>query len=103
MCIYASRQMRYNITILGKEGPIVGAPNPKGGIRMPASKAQQRATNKYIAKAYDRINLPVPKGRKDAIQAHAEAHSESVNGFINRAISEAMERDGSAPVASEGE
>ena len=69
---------------------------------MPASKAQQKATNRYIAKAYDRINLTVPKGRKDAIQAHAEAHSESVNGFINRAILEAMERDGAAPVASEG-
>ena len=34
--------------------------------------------------------------------AHAEAHSESVNGFINRAIDEAIERDESAPAASEG-
>lgn len=49
--------------------------------------------NKYIAKAYDRINLTVPKGRKDLIQAHAEAKGESVNGFINRAINEAIERD----------
>lgn len=65
-------------------------------------KASTRAQNKYIAKAYDRINLTVPKGRKDTIQAHAEAHSESVNGFINRAILEAMERDGAARAASEG-
>lgn len=65
-------------------------------------KASTRAQNKYIAKAYDRINLTVPKGRKDTIQAHAEARSESVNGFINRAILEAMERDGAAPAASEG-
>lgn len=65
-------------------------------------KASTRAQNRYIAKAYDRINLTVPKGRKDAIQAHAEAHSESVNGFINRAISEAMERDNRDPGASEG-
>lgn len=65
-------------------------------------KASTRAHNKYIAKAYDRINLTVPKGRKDTIQAHAEAHSESVNGFINRAILEAMERDGAARAASEG-
>lgn len=65
-------------------------------------KASTRAHNKYIAKAYDRINLTVPKGRKNTIQAHAEAHSESVNGFINRAILEAMERDGAAPAASEG-
>ncbi|MCR1905716.1 ABC transporter ATP-binding protein [Intestinimonas butyriciproducens] len=67
---------------------------------MGASKAQQRATNKYISKAYDRINLTVPKGEKETIQAHAEAHSESVNGFINRAISETMERDKGAPGAA---
>ena len=54
-------------------------------------KASTRAQNKYIAKAYDRINLTVPKGKKDTIQAHAEAQGESVNGFINRAISETME------------
>lgn len=61
---------------------------------MATSKAQQNATNKWIAKAYDRINLTVPKGRKEIIQAHAEANGESVNGFINRAIGEAM---GEAP------
>lgn len=60
---------------------------------MPASKAQQRATNKYILKAYDRINLTVPKGQKEEIQTHAAALGESVNGFIGRAITEAMERD----------
>lgn len=37
--------------------------------------------------------MTVPKGEKDLIQAHAEAHGESTNGFINRAISETMERD----------
>ena len=57
-------------------------------------KASTRAQNKYIAKAYDRINLTVPKGKKDTVQAHATAQGESVNGFINRAIDEAMERDG---------
>lgn len=57
---------------------------------MATSKAQQKAQNKWIAKAYDRINLTVPKGRKEIIQAHAEATGESVNGFINRAIGEAM-------------
>ena len=29
----------------------------------------------------------------EVVQAHAEAHGESVNGFINRAIGETMERD----------
>lgn len=60
---------------------------------MPASKAQQKAVNKYMAANYDRINLTVSKGKKDIIKAHAESTGESVNSFINRAISEAMERD----------
>lgn len=58
-------------------------------------KASTAAQNKWIAKAYDRINLTVPKGQKELIQAHAAARGESVNGFIGRAISEAMERDNS--------
>lgn len=56
-------------------------------------KAATKAQNKYIAKAYDRINLTMPKGKKDTVQAHAEHTGESVNAFINRAIDEAMERD----------
>lgn len=60
---------------------------------MPASKAQQKAVNKYMAANYDRVNLTMPKGRKDIIQAHAAAQGESVNGFINRAIDHEMERD----------
>lgn len=62
----------------------------------PASKAQQRAVNKYMKKNYDRVNLVMPKGRKDAIRAYAEKNGESLNGFINRAIDEAMERDDQA-------
>ena len=60
---------------------------------MPASKAQQRAVNKYMSANYDRINLTVPKGKKDLLKSHSEARGESVNAFINRAIDEAMERD----------
>lgn len=57
---------------------------------MAVSKAQQKAVNKYMAANYDRINLTVPKGRKEEIQAFAAQTGESVNGFINRAIGEAM-------------
>lgn len=60
---------------------------------MPASKAQQKATNKYIAKAYDRVNLTLPKGRKAELQAHAEQRGESLNCFIGRAIDEQVKRD----------
>ena len=60
---------------------------------MPVSKSQQRAVNKYMKANYDEIKVRVPKGRKDEIQAHAETNGESVNGFINRAVNEAMERE----------
>ena len=46
--------------------------------------------NEYISRAYDRINLTVPKGKKVEIKAYADARGESVNSFINRLISEAM-------------
>lgn len=49
-------------------------------------KASTRAQNKYIAKAYDRINLTVPKGDKDRIKAHADARGQSVNGYILDAV-----------------
>lgn len=58
------------------------------------NKKQTAYKNQFISEKYDRVNLTVPKGKKDAIQAHANKTGESVNGFINRAIDEAMERDG---------
>lgn len=59
--------------------------------------------NKFIAKAYDRINLTVKKGEKPIIQAHAAARGESVNAFISRAIQEAMERDNNRPEPPQNE
>ncbi len=60
---------------------------------MPVSKAQQRAVTKYMKENYDEIKVRTAKGQKETIQAHAEDRGESVNGFINRAISETMDRD----------
>ena len=57
------------------------------------SAAQQKAVNKYVKENYDRINVNMPKGHKDTVKAHAEAQGESLNAFINRAITETMERD----------
>ena len=56
-------------------------------------KTSAKSKNEWIAKAYDRINLTLPKGQKDIIKAHAESQGESVNGFISRAIENQMERD----------
>lgn len=49
--------------------------------------------NKWQRENMDRINLTMPKGRKGEIKSHAQARGESLNGFINRAIDETMERD----------
>lgn len=59
----------------------------------PKTKTTAQIKNDYAKKAYDDIRLQVKKGRKEVIKAHAEGRGESVNGFINRAISETMERD----------
>lgn len=56
-------------------------------------KNSPESINRYMAKAYDRISVLVSKGRKDTIKAHAAAHGESVNAFVNRAIDHEIERD----------
>ena len=49
---------------------------------MPVSKAQQEAVNKYMAENYDRINLVVPKGRRDELRAKSEAAGKSLNAYL---------------------
>jgi len=66
-------------------------------------KNSYESIKRYEDKAYDKVLVRFPKGKRDIIKTHAEAHNESVNGFINRAIDEAIERDESAPAASEGQ
>ena len=61
--------------------------------KMAISDAQKRAVAKYNAANYDRVELRLDKGQKDVVKAHAEARGESLNAFVNRAISETMERD----------
>ena len=64
---------------------------------MPASKAQQKAVTKYVKSKYDRFGLTMPKGNLDTIKARAQSQGKSINGFINEAIDEKMERDDTAP------
>ena len=62
---------------------------------MAISKAHQKATAKYVKQNYDEIKVRVKSGEKEMIKQHADSRGETVNGFINRAIKEAMERDNS--------
>lgn len=38
------------------------------------------AAQKYVKNSYDRIELTVPKGKKEVIKAHAGEHGGSLNG-----------------------
>ncbi|BCK78725.1 hypothetical protein MM35RIKEN_09170 [Vescimonas fastidiosa] len=53
-------------------------------------KNSYESIKRYEDKAYDKVLVRMPKGRKDEIQTFAAQTGESVNGFINRAIGEAM-------------
>jgi hypothetical protein len=74
---------------------------------MAVSQAQIKANRKYNAKTYDRLEINLPKGKKDEIKAHAiefqpavgvngsAGHTPkgSVSAFILRAVTETIERD----------
>lgn len=63
-------------------------------------KTSAASKNKWIANTYDRINLTVPKGEKQVIQAAAQAANESVNAYIYAAVVQRMEREqGTTPGA----
>ncbi len=57
------------------------------------TEARKEGNRRWDATNLDRISLALPKGDKERIKAHAVERGESVNGFIKRAIDEAMERD----------
>lgn len=60
------------------------------------SDAQRRAVAKYNAANYDRVELRLDKGQKEVVKAHADTQGESLNAFINRAITETIARDTAA-------
>ena len=70
---------------------------------MPASKAQQKAVNKYVKANYDLFQIKMPKGRKAEIQAAAAAAGESLNAYINASIAQRMGGDtSSSPTEAAG-
>lgn len=50
------------------------------------SDAQKEATARYNKKAYDRIDVVVPKGQREVIKAFAASQGKSLNRFICDAI-----------------
>ena len=54
------------------------------------TEAQKEATARYNKKAYDRIDIIVPKGKRAIIKDFAKKQGKSANRFINDAIDKAM-------------
>lgn len=50
------------------------------------SAARIQANNRYNAKAYDRINIVLPKGQKQTVEAAAAGAGESVNQYTQKAL-----------------
>lgn len=57
------------------------------------AKTRSEINVEYAKRNLKRIPLDVQKEHYEIIKAHAEAQSETVNGFIKRAINETMQRD----------
>ena len=55
------------------------------------SEAQNKATQKYIQKAYDTITVRVPKGMREKYNAHAESKDTSLTKLIIDLLNDDME------------
>ena len=68
---------------------------------MPKTPTQKAANARYMKKTYEQLIVNV---RNDAeingavIREHAARHNESVNGFLTRAVTEAIERDNATQI-----
>ena len=49
--------------------------------------------NNWIAEKLDRVNLTMPKGKKEQVKEIADKIGMSLNSYINLAIDERMEKD----------
>lgn len=58
----------------------------KGGYTVAKSRTSAAVKNRYAAKAYDRVALIVPKGRKKDMEAFAKERGLSLNGFIGELV-----------------
>ena len=83
---------KYNSVII-RYGNLSGytlVSRPTGGVAVGYIEAQRAATARYNKKTYDRIEIVVHKGKKQAIKEFAQKQGKSTNRFINDAIEKAM-------------
>ena len=56
-------------------------------------KTSNTVKDRWNRQNYDSLLIRLPKGKKERIQNFAQSVGESVNGFINRSIDEAMKEE----------
>ena len=59
---------------------------------MPITADQYKASRKFQAKAYDRMNIVLYKGEKDTLRNYVFSQGYTLNGFIREAIIEKLSR-----------
>jgi len=55
------------------------------------AKTSSAVKQRYNEKAYDRLAITIPKGRKADVDSYAKAHGESINGLVNSFLRNALE------------
>ena len=54
-------------------------------------KKQTEWTRAYNEKAYDRLAVTIPKGKKALVEEHAQDRGLSVNGLINALLRDSLQ------------
>lgn len=55
---------------------------------MAKTKTSSAVKQRYNEKAYDRLAISIPKGRKETIDAYAKKTGTSINGLVNYLLRE---------------
>jgi uncharacterized protein (DUF1778 family) len=69
----------------------------KGSGLMYSDKSN-KAVQRYLAKAYDRLEVKIKKGNKDMLKAFAKENNLSVNGLIINAVNEYAQKRTGQPI-----
>lgn len=54
------------------------------------TKTSTAVKRRYNQKAYARLQIVIPKGRKEAVEEYARQHGGSVNGLVNKLLREEL-------------
>lgn len=57
---------------------------------MAKTKTSSAVKQRYNKKAYDRLSITIPKGRKETIETYTAQEGVSVNGLVNRLLRETV-------------